>query len=227
MDNLEKFYLTKKNNKYFLLPICNKDYYERVGLFEQRLINFCVDNIRFSGNGIFLDVGAHTGTYSIELSKNFRHIYAFEPQKMTYYALCGSIVMNNIKNVSCINLGLGSEEQRGKQVLNIISPDGGGSTIHNVSISCLKKEVIEIETLDRFIEKNQIIDPIRFIKVDIEENEKYFIEGARKTIQNNRPVILIEQNQKTDLLEYIDKEFNYEINISEQQINMYFCIPRS
>lgn len=77
-----------------------------------------------------LDIGAHSGTYTISLAENCKNVYSFEPQKMTFYSLCGSIALSNIKNVTCINTGLGSEEQVGIQKLNIISLDGGGSTLH-------------------------------------------------------------------------------------------------
>jgi hypothetical protein len=50
---------------------------------------------------------------------------------MTYYSLCGSIALSNIKNAVCLNFGLGRQDQVGKQTLNIITLDGGGSTIHS------------------------------------------------------------------------------------------------
>ena len=68
-----------------------------------------------------LDIGAHTGTYTVSLAQYCNHVYAFEPQKMTYYALCGSIALSNLTNVTCLNVGLGSNEQVGKQTLNIIT----------------------------------------------------------------------------------------------------------
>ena len=74
-----------------------------------------------SKNKNMLDIGAHSGTYTISLAEHCNHVYAFEPQKMTYYSLCGSVVLSNITNATCINFGLGSQEQTGTQILNIIS----------------------------------------------------------------------------------------------------------
>ena len=51
---------------------------------------------------------------------------------MTYYALCGSVVLSNCHNIECINYGLGSPDQVGYLDLNIISEDGGGSTVLDV-----------------------------------------------------------------------------------------------
>ena len=44
---------------------------------------------------------------------------------------------------------MGSEDQVGIQTLNIVSDDGGGSTLLG-STSVLKTENIEVKTLDRF-----------------------------------------------------------------------------
>ena len=47
-----------------------------------------------------LDIGANIGTHTIPFSKMvYRgHVYAFEPQKMTYYGLCGGVALSNLKN---------------------------------------------------------------------------------------------------------------------------------
>ena len=101
------------NNQSFILPKNLMECYVTNGLFESNLIEwskqFC------SKNKIFLDIGAHTGTYSISLSLHSKEVYSFEPQKMTYYALCGSVALSNRENITCLNVGLGSEEQVGKK----------------------------------------------------------------------------------------------------------------
>lgn len=49
---------------------------------------------------------------------------------MTFYTLCGSVALSNLRNVQCLNFGLGSADQVGKKELKIISDNGGGSTVH-------------------------------------------------------------------------------------------------
>ena len=95
---------------------------------------------------------------------------------MTYYALCGSVALSNIRNVNCINYGLGSLEQVGIKDLYIVSNDGGGSTViisNSNSSHILATEIIEIKTLDSFN-----IRDIGFIKMDVEENEINVLMGA-------------------------------------------------
>ena len=187
------------NYKTYILPQNNIDYYINNGLFESNLIEwsrqFC------SKDKIMLDIGAHTGTYAISLADNCKEVFAFEPQKMTYYALCGSVALSNLKNINCLNIGLGSEEQVGIKDLFIVSNDGGGSTVingndkynnnDNNNNQVLATEQITIKTLDSLN-----INNIGFIKMDVEDNELNVLKGSLDTLKNsNYPKILFESNK--------------------------------
>jgi FkbM family methyltransferase len=172
-------------------------------------------------NKNMLDIGAHSGTYTISLADHCNHIYSFEPQKMTYYSLCGSVALSNITNVTCYDYGLGSAEQVGKQNLNIVSLDGGGSSLHcNNENIILKKEEIKIVTLDSFNIQN-----IGFIKMDVEENELQVLMGSLDTLKNsNYPKILFEMNEiNSQLLDFLKKLDYNTINISGYK-NMYLAV---
>jgi len=84
----------------FVLPDAKIHDYYNGGLIEGNIIEwtkqFCAPN------GIFLDVGSETGVYSICLSELCQKVYAFEPKKMDYYALCGSVAMSNKENITCL-----------------------------------------------------------------------------------------------------------------------------
>jgi FkbM family methyltransferase len=200
----------------YLLPKVNIDYYTHRGLFENRLIDWSKQLC--SKDKVFLDIGAHTGTYSISMADRCQHIYAFEPQKMTYYALCGGVALSNIQNITCINSGLGSEDQVGKQVLKIVSMDGGGSSMH-ASSGILREEEISVATLDSFNLSN-----IGFIKMDVEENELFVLKGGVKTLKrSNFPKILFESNtEDRALFEYI-YGLGYQIVKIGGYSNMYLA----
>jgi len=166
-----------------------------------------------------LDIGAHTGTYAISLEQYFKKIYAFEPQKMTYYALCGGVALSCINNIECIKCGLGSSEQVGINKLNIVSIDGGGSSIHKNNNSILAVEDIEIKTLDSFN-----IDNIGFIKMDVEDNELYVLKGGIETLKrSNWPKILFEMNvYNKDLINFLI-DYKYKIIKLQNTNNMYLA----
>lgn len=205
IDNDDKNQIISLKDKVYILPKNNIYYYTCNGLCEKNLIEWCKQFCDKDKN--ILDIGAHTGTYTISLADHCNHVYSFEPQKYTYYSLCGSVVLSNIKNVTCINYGLGSEEQIGKQMLKIISPDGGGSSIHNSNNTVLQTEEIEIKTLDSFN-----IENVSFIKIDVEDNELHVLLSSQNTLQkSNYPKILFEMNiENKNLLDFLEG-LNYNI----------------
>ena len=192
-----------------ILPKVNIDYYTSKGLFEENLIHWCkkfCDKTK-----VFLDIGAHSGTYTISFAKLCKEVHSFEPQRMTYYSLCGGVALSNIRNAYCYNFGLGSPEQVGKQTLKIVSNDGGESSLHSTD-KILATEEVEIKTLDSLNLTN-----IGFIKMDIEDNELHALKGAVETLRaSNNPPILFEANSyNNDLFDYIKYlGYNKVVNIS-------------
>ena len=209
----------------YILPYNNIDYYKNNGLFEKGLIEWSKQFCSKDKN--MLDIGAHTGTYAISLAHLCNKVYAFEPQQMTYYALCGSVALSNIQNINCMKYGLGSESQVGIQTLNIVSDDGGGSTLHcggsvsngSVNSNILKTETINVKTLDRFNIRN-----ISFIKMDVEDNELNVLQGALNTLKNsNYPKILFESNTYNEKLFNFLKGLKYNIITINGVSNMFLA----
>jgi FkbM family methyltransferase len=173
----------------FILPKNNLSYYVQHGLFEKHLIEWCKQLC--SKDKIFLDIGAHTGTYALNLAPYSKMVYAFEPQKSTFYALCGSVALSGLDNIECERFGLGDAAQVGDLELKIRSVDGGGSSVQNISGErILRTETSKIKTLDSYELKD-----VGFIKMDVEHNELQVLHGAVETIRNNNhPKILFENN---------------------------------
>lgn len=206
----------------YLMPSVNHAYYAERGLFEASLIDWCKQFC--SKDALILDIGAHTGSYSISLAPHAKAVYAYEPQKMTYYALCGSTALSGASNVTCYQWGLGSKAQEGTLTLNIVSNDGGGSTVHapaNKS-NILRTESIEIKTLDSM----NIQDKISFIKMDVEENELQVLQGGMETIVRcGYPKILFESNSSANvaLFDYLREVLGYKIIQISGFSNMYLA----
>lgn len=206
--------------KVYILPKNNIEYYITKGLFENNLIEWCKQFCDKNKN--MLDIGAHSGTYTISLAEKCKHVYAFEPQKQTFYALCGSVALSNMKNVTCISYGLGSTDQIGKQTLNIISADGGGSSLH-INGTILQKEEIEVRTLDSFE-----IDNIGFIKMDVENNELQVLLNSQNTLKkSNYPKILFEMNKDNIELTNFLKSLNYNIICINGYNNMFLAVNKN
>jgi FkbM family methyltransferase len=204
----------------FLLPEVNLDYYWKKGLFECQLIEwakqFC------NKDKVFLDIGAHTGTYSIELVSSCKEVVAFEPQRSTYYALCGGVAISGLSDkIICHQYGLGSEEQTGSQLLKIVSNDGGGSSLlPGGNENVLKEETIQVRTLDSFGLRN-----VGFIKMDVENNELNVLRGGLDTLrESNYPPILFESNASNPtLFGFLREALKYKIVTIGGVSNMYLA----
>lgn len=218
-ENDQIFFINRPTT--YILPQVNMEYYVKNGLFENQLIEWTKQLL--SKDKTILDIGAHTGTYAISLADSSQHVYCFEPQKMTYYALCGSVALSNKQNITCFQTGLGSENQIGKKTLKIVSNDGGGSSIHATQ-GIIREEEIEIKTLDSYN-----LDNIGFIKMDVEENELNVLKGATETlIRSNYPKILFESNHnditiRDELFDYLINRLTYRIIPIGGYENMYLA----
>lgn len=203
-----------------ILPKNRLQYYISGGLCEKYLINWCKQFCSKDKN--ILDIGAHTGTYSISLAEYCNKVYAFEPQRMTYYALCGGVALSNITNIFCLNIGLGNTEQVGNQTLNIVSLDGGGSSLHNTVDPILNTEEIEIKTLDSLNLEN-----ISFIKMDVENNEHQVLLGSIQTLQRcNYPPILFEMNKGNyELIKFLESN-NYKAMTLQNIEHMFLAVKK-
>lgn len=220
-DNRNNQIFFINNTQTYLMPSVNHTYYAERGLFENNLIEwtkqFC------QKDQLFLDIGAHTGSYAITLAPYASKVLAFEPQKMTYYALCGGVALSGLNNVDCFKIGLGNESQVGEKTLHIVSNDGGGSTVHAPpSEKILTSETIEIRTLDSL----NIQEKISFIKMDVEENELQVLQGGMETIVRcGYPKILFESNSQinTALFDYLREILGYNIVKISGFFNMYLA----
>jgi FkbM family methyltransferase len=202
IDNDQIVYLNA--DKTMIVPREYISHHSLYGIYESSLMSWIAQEFS-STDKLFLDIGAHTGTFSINLANKFKHVYAFEPQRMTYYALCGSVALSNIENITCINTALGSQEQckTGAATLYITSEDGGSSSLHRDAAAqtqtaatttvttAIKEETVMIRTMDSYIDifKNEI----GVIKMDVENNELQILQGAVNTLKrSNYPMIFFE-----------------------------------
>jgi FkbM family methyltransferase len=143
---------------------------------------------------VIVDAGANTGVVTIPLAYAVKPkngiVHSFEVQQKLFYALCGTVVLNDYDNVNVYNCGLGSSES----VLMIEDIDyekpqdfGIISLIDQEKISKSNHKHVQIISLDS-IE----LDRLDFIKMDVEGMELEILNGAEKTIKQNRPWAYIE-----------------------------------
>lgn len=83
-------------------------------------------------DAVFVDAGANAGFITIPAAHALRErngvVYAFEPQRMLFYALCGSVALNGLENVIVRNAGLGSRAEN----ITVRSLDYGAPQDHGL-----------------------------------------------------------------------------------------------
>jgi len=159
-----------------------------------------------------IDIGAHLGVMSIRLAKEFDVVESFEP-------LFGEYLEINTKGkVNIHPYALGSKE-KAKMTMRVGQYHSGMSNIveDDVRETTQTYKDINLTTLDSFN-----FTDVDLIKIDAEYYEWPALKGAQKTIENNRPVIMIEvHNEYKDrnhIFTYLDS-INYRY-ISDTKLEM-------
>ena len=167
------------------------------GVCELRIIKHFLKIIK-TGQTI-LDVGAWDGTFTLLFSKlvgSKGTVYSFEPDKKAFDNLRSNIIKNKLDNVFIEKKGLSNSV--GLSSFYLIK--GGGvcqSTmiLHKEGyrtkfLNNIKKETIQITTIDKFCEEKNI-QP-NGIKIDVEGVERLVIEGGIETLKKNKVWVLME-----------------------------------
>lgn len=150
-----------------------------------------------TANGTVLDIGANVGHMAVLYSRIFKNsrIFAFEPYPQSVEYLRQNT--SNKKNVEVANIGLSDAEGK----LNFGVPAEHAHTLNTgrvTSMAGLWSDITDPETArvtsgDKFIKENSL-NNITFIKIDVEGMELNVLDGLEETIRKNNPVICIELN---------------------------------
>jgi len=155
-----------------------------------------------------LDIGANTGIYSYWMCKQVGktgQAIGFEPQPEMIEHLGMIKAAFKFKNLTIAETGLSS--QIGSATLNRNLNHLGGASLCQSIPGEIDSILIPLTTLDAYLEENPV-GPIAFIKCDVEGHEYEVISGGAKTIEKDRPPMLIEchdsQVHKTSLFQGLD-----------------------
>lgn len=135
----------------------------------------------------------HAGTFFGDMIPKFSqyvsgHVYAFEPVLESYVLARLCVDRNELENVILMNCALSADIEN----LRVSTEDvggfhaGGSSSVSNEGHLC---SAIDIDRLE--------IEDLVLIQLDVEGHELSALTGALGSIERNRPVIAIEDNEGT------------------------------
>lgn len=141
-------------------------------------------------DGTVLDIGAHTGVYSlIANTVNARQVISFEPHFMNYARLILNLRKNGFKSKNALMLGVGDSNTTGIMSIptNIDYLSTGGSI--GAKPGCINFP-INITSIDNFCADS--LNNIKLIKIDVENYEDKVLLGGIKTLSSHKPTIFFE-----------------------------------
>jgi FkbM family methyltransferase len=153
-----------------------------IGFFEYQKQKGMLREVR--PNGVFWDIGANVGFYSLLASKLVASgkVYAFEPAPRNLSYLRKHLAINRVANVEILELavsdrnGISSFEIEESGFMGHLS--GGGQI------------TVPTATLDSLVEEGKVLPP-DYVKMDIEGAELQALRGAARTFQRFHPVLFL------------------------------------
>ena len=187
--------------KVFYEAISPKNYWHLAigSQHEDRFMDWIFENLIRAGD-IVLDIGAHTGMWSIPLAKivgDSGHVYAFEPEDLGYNAIRRNTKINLLNNITVINMAVTDKEGT---TSFYIRPDKDTHSVFEKTtapspLGVQRKIIINTSSVDKMIE-NGIIKQPDFVKIDVEGAELMVLNGMKIAARKIRHV-LVELHEPT------------------------------
>lgn len=195
------------------------------GAWEYHLQDFYTKVLK--EDDIVIDAGANIGYLTVQFANIVKRVYSFEPQPYIFNMLCSNILFNNLNDkVEHYRVGLGDKEERG-QLWSIDKEDFGGvwnyggrgleweHSHYKATGEVREEDQIKVSTLDSFN-----IVKCDLIKLDVQGYEWQLIEGGKKTIESNLPIVLLESNPERS--DNDKKVLDYFKNLGYSNFRYYF-----
>jgi FkbM family methyltransferase len=188
--------------------------------------------------GVFLDVGAHVGHWSLRLAHKASKVVAVEANPETASTLRRNIAINDISNIDVVVLAAWDEPAR----LNLWDPSGqqaGGST----RVLPGDDGTVRAGRLDEELTLNRL----DLVKLDVEGADIHALKGMAGLLEKHRPVLFVECHDVYGYYERADLEqtltdlgYGFEVAKSEwtawqpdgesdelRQCDWLICRPKS
>lgn len=148
-----------------------------------------------NGTDTVITAGANCGLYAKQYANKFNKVYAFEPYPLSFYCL-----VNNVQEENVIKLqaALGSEIGLCKPIVLSESNLGMNKIEHG-------NYLIPIFNIDSLP-----LSSLNLLQLDVEGHEYDILLGAKKTIEKFKPVIILENGDRQEIINLLSV-YGYKI----------------
>uniref|UniRef100_A0A7C4RYN6 FkbM family methyltransferase n=2 Tax=cellular organisms TaxID=131567 RepID=A0A7C4RYN6_FERPE len=141
--------------------------------------------------GVFVDVGAYIGYYSVRMIPHFKKVIAFEPNPYSYVKLIKNVQLNYGKDYTnfftAYNFALGDKHEHKKFYIRQASSTFMPLDNHKYPI---------LETIDVEVRRmDDVVDVADVVKIDTEAYELYVIKGMGRILEECKPSLVIEHHE--------------------------------
>jgi FkbM family methyltransferase len=164
----------------------------RAGGFEERELDWLLPRLR--KDDVVWDVGANVGIYSVLMARRVARVVAFEPVAATLEKLRRNLELNESSNVTVVSAAL--SDVSGEATMTTMVGGAGGN--HLLRGGERGDVSVRVTTGDDYVADHGVPD---VIKVDIEGFEPHFVRGAIGVIRDHTPLLTLEVNSTTMLVE--------------------------
>src|SRR5262245_53137335 len=141
--------------------------------------------------GVFIDVGANTGIYSLKAAKHFGEhgvVLAIEPFPEVVAVLQQNVLLNRFSNVRVRSLCVAGETGLRTLWLNRGRPSYFSVTHREGAAPGL---AVQSVSLDQLVAREQLAR-LDYLKIDAEGAEREIVAGGGRPIERHRPIIQAE-----------------------------------
>ena len=160
------------------------------GLYDRRELRLVREQLR---DGDFVDVGAHVGLYTVTASRTTSgRVLAFEPNPAARAQLLENVSLNGCRNVVVVPNAVA--DTPGRALLHVpATPDPSFSSLDGGRFAEGAPVEVEVTTVDAEVATHRLVPTV--VKIDVEGGELRVIAGMERTLEEHRPVLLVEVSE--------------------------------
>jgi FkbM family methyltransferase len=202
---------------------------------EEKSLSLLKCLLKVLGHGVFVDVGAYVGFYTLLVAKHDWRVVAFEPNPINLVLLRYNIALHSIgEKVVVVDKAAGDDNSYARFSISS-SPSDSSFTKYlkdDLKLGDVVKEVVTIDSVSRFTGVKDVDSLV--MKIDVEGFGLRVLRGAIRTIERVRPFILFEVHRTFDKEDEIyalkllkDLEYGFVVVEPRSRSNfIVFAYPR-